>query len=70
MEFNIKNVSPIAWILIVIGITFMASMLYFQPDFNNIPKLVYAIGGLIGAWIIYELLKMTGILGKIFNKEK
>lgn len=70
MEFNIKKVPTSGWIKIGVVIALMASFLIFKPDFDSMPVLVYSIAGVIGAWILYEVLKMTGILGKIFNKKK
>lgn len=68
MEFNIKGISTWAWVKIGLVIAFMASMLIFKPNFDEYPNVVLGVEIAICIWIIYELLKMFGILGKIFNK--
>lgn len=69
MEFNIKGMSPWSWAKIGVVAVFIIAMLIFKPDFDAHPTLVYSVAGIIGAWLLYEFLKMTGILGKIFNKK-
>ena len=66
---GIKKVPTKGWIIIGIIAASMASMMIFQPDWNSMPTFVYWIAGVIGAVIVYEGLKMTGILGKIFGKK-
>ncbi len=69
MEFNIKGVSKWAWIKIGVVVVLMILALIFNPDFDSQPVLVYSIAGVIGIYILYLLLNMTGMLGKIFNKK-
>lgn len=66
---GIKKVPTSGWIKIGAVGAIMAGVLIFKPDFNEVPGLVYGISGVIGVWILYEVLRMTGILGKIFNKK-
>jgi len=70
MEFNIKKVPTAGWIRIGIAALIMILALIFKPDFDAHPVLVYSIAGVIGIYILYLLLRMTGILGKIFGKKK
>jgi hypothetical protein len=68
MDFNIKKVSKWAWIKIGAVISIMVAALIFKPEFTDLQ--VNVIAGIIIAVIIFELLRATGILGKIFGKKE
>jgi len=67
-SFNIKKVSKKGWIILGSAVAIMIAALIFKPDFTQTQG--YIIAGVIIAWIAFEVLKMTGVLGKIFNKKK
>lgn len=68
MGFNIKKVPLSGWLKLGGVAAIMIAALIFKPEFTQTQG--YIISGVILAWIAYEVLKMTGVLGKLFNKNK
>ena len=67
-SFNIKKVPLNGWLKIGGVLLIMILALIFTPEFTQ--SQVYWIAGGFGVIMLYVLLNITGVLGKIFNKKK
>lgn len=67
-SFNIKKVPLNGWLKIGGVAAIMIAALIFTPEFTQTQ--VYWISGGFGVIMLYIVLNITGVLGKIFGKKK
>ena len=68
MNIDFKKVPKRGWIVLGVAVAVMVSALIFKPNYTQTQG--YVIAGVFILWMAYEVLKMTGVLGRIFNKKK
>lgn len=66
-SFNIKGVPVKGWIMLGIAVGIMAAALIFKPEFSKTQGDI--ILGVVAIVLLYILLNVTGVLGKLFNKK-